>query len=151
MEGTNYQNQNVGQVQNNQPAGFANNPNVANANTQANVNGQPTQQVFNGQSSSTQDVSAMYFEKKFMISYLESKQELHKVFSKSQYERFTLKHTKSTPDQLLADYVKSYRLVLEKYFKQVGVQNIQQQIDQVIIGFVKKYNKDFIAYATEEN
>ena len=57
---------------------------------------------------------------------------------------------KSTPDQLLADYIKQYKLILEKYFKQVGVQNINYQIDQVIIGFVKKYNKDFIAYATEE-
>lgn len=149
MEETNNQNLNVGQVQNYQTSSFANNPNMTNGQTINNQ--QSTQQAFGGQAASTQDVSAMYYEKKFMIAYLEGKQELHKVFSKSQFERFTLKHTKSTPDQLLADYVKSYRLVLEKYFKQVGVQNIQQQIDQVIIGFVKKYNKDFIAYATEEN
>ena len=149
MEETNNQNLNVGQVQNYQTSSIANNPNMTSGQTINNQ--QSTQQVFGGQGASTQDVSAMYYEKKFMIAYLEGKQELHKVFSKSQFERFTLKHTKSTPDQLLADYVKSYRLVLEKYFKQVGVQNIQQQIDQVIIGFVKKYNKDFIAYATEEN
>lgn len=149
MEGTNYQNQNVGQAQNYQNSSSVNNTNIAGG--QINTNQQSTQQVFGGQGTSTQDVSAMYYEKKFMVSYLENKQELHKVFSKSQFERFALKHTKSTPDQFLADYVKSYRLVLEKYFKQVGVQNIQQQIDQVIIGFVKKYNKDFIAYATEEN
>lgn len=111
---------------------------------------QPNIQLEGVQNASAQDVSAMYFEKKFMIKYLEEKQELHKVFNKNQLERFMLNHMKSTPDQLLANYIKQYKLVLEKYFKQVGVQNIQHNIDQVVIGFVKKYNKDFIAYATEE-
>ena len=145
MEENNYQNS--GQSMNysqigNQTNNF--NQQTVTSNSQQNI------QMGNMQNSSAQDVSAMYFEKKFMIKYLEEKQELHKVFNKTQFERFVLNHMKSTPDQLLADYIKQYKLILEKYFKQVGVQNINYQIDQVIIGFVKKYNKDFIAYATEE-
>ena len=139
---TNQQNQNYQSVQN------FNSPNGQQSQ------GQPVQNssYLNGSENSNvmQNMSAMYYEKKFMVAYLEEKQELHNVFSKMQFEKFVLNHMKSSPDQMLSDYVKQYKQVLEKYFRQVGVQNISQQIDQVVIGFVKKYNRDFISYATRD-
>ena len=138
----NQQNQNYQSVQN------FNSPNGQQSQSQPVQNSS----YLNGSENSNvmQNMSAMYYEKKFMVAYLEEKQELHNVFSKMQFEKFVLNHMKSSPDQMLSDYVKQYKQVLEKYFRQVGVQNISQQIDQVVIGFVKKYNRDFISYATRD-